>query len=403
MNWSERSVDDDTLPTLLVGRYEKNDGGEEPSVKRRKIAAFDLDGTLIKTKSGKRFSDDPADWQWWHPKIPTDLRQLYEEGYRLVILSNQGGITLRPDPKSKAPKTPKRLPAWKQKLTALLTQLDIPTSVYAATGKDKFRKPRPGMWKELCEDYDLAEDEFDKDGSFFIGDAAGRVIERAGEIQDFSCSDRNFAHNVGIKFHAPEEYFLGQEPRRFKRELDLSNYAQCLQPSRNPDIVFQKKHETEIVLLCGSPGAGKSSFYRTYLDRLGYKRVNQDTLKSRDKCIKVAREHLDKGESVCIDNTNADAETRSHWIQLAEKYQVPVRCVWLKTQLSVAEHNNAVRSMNKQLNFEGRELVPKIAFNSYEKRFKQPLASEGFVEVIEHDFVFNGTEEDRAIWTKYWV
>lgn len=36
----------------------------------------------------------------------------------------------------------------------------------------------------------------------------------------------------------------------------------------------------EIVVLCGSPGAGKSTFYRRYLAPLGYSRVNQDTLKT---------------------------------------------------------------------------------------------------------------------------
>lgn len=29
--------------------------------------------------------------------------------------------------------------------------------------------------------------------------------------------------------------------------------------------------------------------------------------------------------------------------------------------------------------------------------------SEGFAEVIEHEFVFVGTKEDYAIWAKYWA
>lgn len=405
VNWSERGVNDATPPTLLVGRYEpeRSNDTEDRSVKRRKIAAFDLDGTLIKTKSGKQFSDDPLDWRWWHPRVPGEVRKVYEEGYRVVILSNQGGINLRPAPKGKAPSAPKRLPAWKQKLEAVLAQLDIPISVYAATGKDIFRKPRPGMWKELCEDYDLADHEADKDGSFFIGDAGGRVIERAGEVKDFSCSDRNFAYNVGINYKTPEEYFLDEVPRRFQRDLDFTIHAHGHRTPETLPLVFSKTDRQEIVIFCGSPGAGKSSFYRTNLEHLGYKRVNQDTLKSRDKCIKVAREHLEKGESVCVDNTNPDVETRTHWINLAKNHQIPIRCVWFKTQLSVAEHNNAVRAMNKQLNFEARELVPKVAFVSYEKRFKEPKLSEGFVEVIEHEFRFNGTQEDHDIWAQYWV
>jgi len=33
-----------------------------------------------------------------------------------------------------------------------------------------------------------------------------------------------------------------------------------------------------LVLLCGSPGAGKSTFFWTQLAPQGYERVNQDTL-----------------------------------------------------------------------------------------------------------------------------
>jgi hypothetical protein len=35
---------------------------------------------------------------------------------------------------------------------------------------------------------------------------------------------RNFAENVGIKFHTPEEYFLGEAPRDFHRSFEHSEY-----------------------------------------------------------------------------------------------------------------------------------------------------------------------------------
>jgi bifunctional polynucleotide phosphatase/kinase len=40
--WTERAPDDDTLATLLVGRYQPDKKESEPLSKRRKIAAFDL-------------------------------------------------------------------------------------------------------------------------------------------------------------------------------------------------------------------------------------------------------------------------------------------------------------------------------------------------------------------------
>lgn len=65
-----------------------------------------------------------------------------------------------------------------------MRQLDIPLSIFAATQYDEFRKPRPGMWKEILDEYDLDVDgRLDLPGSLFVGDAAGRP-------GDHSCSDR---------------------------------------------------------------------------------------------------------------------------------------------------------------------------------------------------------------------
>lgn len=57
-----------------------------------------------------------------------------------------------------------------------------------------------------------------------------------------------------------------------------------------------------MVIFCGSPGAGKSTFWKNYMPQ--YERVNRDTLKTKEKCYKVAEEHINNGKSVIIDNTN---------------------------------------------------------------------------------------------------
>lgn len=171
--WSERSPNDDTPATLLVGRYEP-EAKEDKAPKRTKIAAFDLDSTLISTASGKKHGSGPTDWKWWDNRVPGRLRELYEkDGYRVVVLSNQGGLTLHFEPNHKGPKASaqKRVSDFKQKCSAVLSNLNLPTTVYAATGRDMYRKPRTGMWQELCDDYDLKENEVDLENSFFIGDA----------------------------------------------------------------------------------------------------------------------------------------------------------------------------------------------------------------------------------------
>ena len=69
--------------------------------------------------------------------------------------------------------------------------------------------------------------------SFYCGDAAGKRAFKyllflvnlflicAGrratptKKKDFSCSDRKFAANVGLTFHTPEVYFLGESDAPF--------------------------------------------------------------------------------------------------------------------------------------------------------------------------------------------
>ena len=82
-----------------------------------------------------------------------------------------------------------KLAAFKTKVAAVFNQLDIPVSIYAATGKDIFRKPRTGMWTELLNDYDIALGDLDLENSMFVGDAGGREAWE-GKPKDFSCSDR---------------------------------------------------------------------------------------------------------------------------------------------------------------------------------------------------------------------
>ena len=65
-----------------------------------KVAAFDLDGTLISTKSGGTFSKSPSDWKWWNDKVLDKLKDLYRDNYLIVIFSNQGGVVATPLSKS---------------------------------------------------------------------------------------------------------------------------------------------------------------------------------------------------------------------------------------------------------------------------------------------------------------
>ena len=83
----------------------------------------------------------------------------------------------------------------------MLTALDLPITVYAATEKDWYRKPQRGMWDAMLGEL---KGEVDLEESWLVGDAAGRK-------GDFSDSDRMWAVGVGIVFFTPEEFFLGRK------------------------------------------------------------------------------------------------------------------------------------------------------------------------------------------------
>ncbi|OSS52154.1 hypothetical protein B5807_03827 [Epicoccum nigrum] len=392
--------------SLLVGRYSNQAAAQATSMVRRRIAAFDFDSTLITPSSGKKFSRDASDWKWWHSSVPGKLKKLHEEGYLLAIVSNQGGISLKPDPKT-IKSDQKRLADFKGKVSAVLSQLDFPITVYAATGRDEYRKPRVGMWRELLEDYDLEEaDWVDLDNSFFVGDAGGREAVAGISVKDHSCVDRDFAANVGLTFHTPEEFFLQQSPQPYMRGFDPTAYINSLAESSTPaNPLITKPDVLDIVLLVGSPGAGKSSFYRRYLQPLGYARVNQDILKTREKCVKAATAFIKEGTSLVVDNTNADQDVRAVWVNLAKKHAIPIRCILFTASAKLCEHNDTFRALNlgSDANPENRTMLPKLAFTSFASRYRAPKMEEGFGEIIEVDFEFAGSDAQKELWSKYWI
>ncbi|KAI9923655.1 hypothetical protein MW887_008477 [Aspergillus wentii] len=375
--------------SLVIGKY----AGQKTDVKqdvKRKIAAFDL-VRFPYASSGNTFARNPSDWKWWDATVPSKIKELDTEGYQLVIVSNQKKVALQKVIKAGRSDS-KSLANFKEKVAAVMSQLDVPLSVYAATKDDENRKPRIGMWREFMEDYDLDVGGVDLAGSFFVGDAAGRA-------NDHSHSDRGFAANVGIPFKTPEEFFLNAAPEAPTVKFDPTTYLD--DEAKEPAFVCTSP--LDLVIFCGSPGAGKSTFFWNHLEPLGYERVNQDVLKTRPKCIKVAKEFLSDGKSVAVDNTNADPETRSHWIEVAKEFKIPIRCVYFITTPELCRHNNAVRAANQALNPESRTLLPGIAFGDFSRRFKEPSLDEGFKDIIRVDFRFRGNEDAKKVWSQYWI
>lgn len=105
---------------------------------------------------------------------------------------------------------------------------------------------------------------------------------------------------------------------------------------------------TEVVLVMGIPGAGKSRLAQHYVDR-GYLRLNRDeTGGSLREIASVLDAKLAAGvPKVVLDNTYLTRASRSYVIEAARRHQVSTRCVWLETPLADAQVNMVARLLDR--------------------------------------------------------
>jgi len=257
----------------------------------------------------------------------------------------------------------------------------------------------PGMWFELERIFAQDGITIDKTDSYFVGDAAGRA-------DDFASTDRKFALNVGIKFLTPEEYFLKISPASYTLPgFHVSSLKEYPQGSLSTAAVLPPDRQTEIVVFVGSPCLGKSTFFRTHFAPAGYVQVNQDTLGSRPKCVKAAEEALAAGKSCVIDNTNRDVQTRKHYLDIAKRLQVPARCFVFQGSTELAWHNNLYRTYVRPASVAAREptrsLLPFPVLMGFADAYEAPSVKEGFSEVRDVPWRFEGSEEEGRHWSMW--
>ncbi|KAK1667212.1 hypothetical protein QYE76_055371 [Lolium multiflorum] len=175
--------------------FREQDDGLRASAK---IAAFDFDGCLAKTSVKITGADK---WSLQHKSIPSKLQSLYNDGYKLVIFTNESNIDRWKNKRQQA------VDSKVGRLDNFIECVKVPVQVFIACGvgkgkgtpDDLFRKPNSGMWWLMAEHFNSGI-AIDMDQSFYVGDAAGRE-------NDHSDADIKFAKDIGLKFHVPEEFF----------------------------------------------------------------------------------------------------------------------------------------------------------------------------------------------------
>jgi len=155
----------------------------------------------------------------------------------------------------------------------------------------------------------------------------------------------------------------------------------------------------ELIVMVGMQASGKSSFVRKYLVPKGYVRINRDTLKTQEKCVSEAKKALSSGSSVVIDNTNPDVASRNKYIAIANQSGIPCRCFVMTTPRKLAEHLNVFREI---ISGGKAPRIPDIAYNVYQKKYKEPTAAEGFTQIHKCNFIPEfKNEKEREIFLRW--
>ena len=163
-----------------------------------KLALFDFDGCLAKTTI---YGNDPSAWSLKFENIPMILKDLYDNGYTLIIVTNESMDRFKKNPAIKTAVLKKT-----GRIDGFLKCINVPMSVFCATEKDKYRKPSTGIWDLIQSNFNKnTTQHIDKSLSFYVGDSAGRKTDRD------DC-DLQFARNIGeIKFYNETDFFQKQK------------------------------------------------------------------------------------------------------------------------------------------------------------------------------------------------
>lgn len=330
-----------------------------------KIYAFDLDGTLIKTHSGNKFPKSSLDIVFNYSNIVQKLTELHNDNYTIIIFTNQLGLRK---------KRGLNETDWIKKTNWLINKLPFNVYIYASLEEDIYRKPSIGMWELFCkmQNYTLTEKDV------YVGDAAGRE-------EDFSSSDYKFAKNIGIEFKTPEQFFLNI-PSPFNITHPIFTPSSIKPHTLN--LNFQNK---TLIIMVGAPASGKSSLSNL----IGFPIINQDTLKTKSKCLKATKEILSKGGNAIIDNTNPSKTVRNEYISIAKHYGISVKCIHFYISREFTQHLNITR-----MRLTGKK-IPKIAYSMYYSKYEEPTKEEGFDDIItitndNYPIKFKSAEHEKA-------
>ena len=359
---------------------------DEPA--RTKVAAFDLDNTLVAWRTSHPSSLEQ--YELWNSCVVNRLRSLHDDGgYKLVIITNQGGIR-----KSLYGATATKV----QNIVEWIARLvDRPLFAVASTDKEQFHKPKPDMW-DIMVNYTNSYKNVDKSQSFYVGDSDGV----SGGSYQMKGVDLNFAINAGVgKFYSPSDYF-GQSNAVLRR----LQTAEVPPPPLPDDAIRARKallggyREGSILLLTvGVQGAGKSSFCEHITRGGSWCHFSQDTISggkkgSREAVERAVEAVLKDNKSVVVDRMHLSSEQRRYFVDIGRRCNVPVHAIVFLASADEVRQRVLDRT-NHPGGVEGERLCHLGANNLINGNLIHPEYDEGF-ELISYSH-----EKEGRLWDAY--
>ena len=342
------------------------------SINKTKISniyLFDLDYTLIKTKSGKRFPIDKNDWAYLYENIPAQLNK-YNNSI-IGIITNQKGL-----------KNKKLVDDWIFKMNNIVLNTNI-NFVFASLKDDRYRKPLIGSWEYIKEQFlDINSINIDHliltNKIYWIGDAFGRTT-------DFSDSDIKYGINCKFKFKTPEIFFkIKKNSVNGTITYPIINYYSRLEQ----DNIFSqidnliKSNNKILIMTIGFPASGKSFLRKELLKKYNdFKYINNDDIKSKESYDNLIKNNFDKYNKIIDDNTNLNFDNR---IKQLNKFPTHYKIgIFFDYSIETTLHLDYLRMF-----WFNHKLLSKIIFRTLAKSFDKTKVITGFDHFIIINRIF---------------
>jgi DNA 3'-phosphatase len=347
------------------------------------IAIFSFIGTIIK----KTNDQSRLDYIYSENLVLNRINMIEEKGTSIILYDSFNSSNLEHVTNA---------------IDKFRTTAGFPIMVFISTKRNRFSKPFTSVMRLIELAYERRGKLINKSLSLVIGNKAGRIT------MDKDCSDRAFAHNIGINFTIPERFFLGRYDRVMwnwnKNILPKANRADFMNttvPIILDEINKLPAADKYTIIVTGAPVCGKTTLlekikrkWPDYNKGLLADLTGKGLLEITD--MELMSKTLIENKSVIIE-TVCDTTTITKILQISMENKTPILIIEIKAPRPLLNLLNCIKVQNaKKSNI---ILLPKQKYTNYLKKYKQPLYKDvPCVKYIEFPLVLNNNLD---VWYEY--